>query len=103
MRSVRVLLMMILACLVTAYVFLPDSADASPQCGSQTGHFSDCDPIQGWQSSNCGTAVWCTIGSQCWEWDCVRQSDGSIAPQNIISYSPSWCECDPNRGYKKCC
>lgn len=96
-RTLRLPLLTVLAVLAFLYFSEPTTVAAAPVCSNQSGHFFDCDPIMGTADSSCtssGHGEYCQIGTICWDWDCVRNPDGTYSVQNVVNHSPTFCYCD---------
>ena len=98
-RKFRLPLLGLLLGLTIVFVVTPATVMASPQCSDTEGHFSKTDPVCGWSSAECNPfyTIYGIIGTQHYEWDCVRQEDGSLAVENVVYNSPNFCTCGYGR------
>lgn len=99
-RIARLLLLTVLGSTVGITISAPLPAAADVTC-TQTGHFTQCDPLNGSRSQNCGVVVYCQVGWHCMEWDCQYNGQGQLVVTNFVSHAAQFCTC--GAGSINCC
>jgi hypothetical protein len=106
----RISLLILLFGLTAVFVSLPRPAEAYQTTGGPNCEPSDAGhhivytfPVMGSTSPWCNQILYCKIGNQTFEWDCVQTEGGDVVPQNVVASSPVFCNCGAGPYATKCC